>query len=431
MASNANASMVDRQATRIGAVRLNSALLATKSTGIHARWTLGLWGAEESGPSIFGRVSERTVLHVLQPEDGGVAQHVLGLACGLERHGWTVEAAVSPSSTILPELAAAGVRVHTLPLARRPASAVLRVTRALRALDRERSYSLVHAHSSKAGALVRISLPRRRRLVYTPHCFAFAARFGAPRRLAYQVIEQALVPRSGAIVAVCEWERALALRRLRGVSRRLHVITNGVGPCGSPGSPNVPARELLEFKGRSPLAGLVTVLRPQKDPLLAVRAAALLDDAGAANGRLAIVGNGELRSDIEAEIEKLGVSDRVRWFPFEGGVKRYLAALDVFVLPSSWEAFPLSVLEAMSCGLPVVATRVGGVPEAVEDGVTGRLVEPGNAKALADAMGELLASQQLRGEMGTRGRAECERRFRAEAVVDATAHLYEELLAAG
>jgi glycosyltransferase involved in cell wall biosynthesis len=187
--------------------------------------------------------------------------------------------------------------------------------------------------------------------------------------------------------------------------------------------------DLIEFKGQLPLAGMVSVLRPQKDPLLAVRAAALMDGA-ASQGRLAIVGNGDLSGAVVAEIEKLGLSDRVRWFPFAGDVERYLAALDVFVLPSSWEALPLSVLEAMSCGLPVIATTVGGVPEAVRDGVTGRLVEPGDAEALAGAMSELLASRELRQELGERGRAEYDRRFTADAMVDATARLYEELLAA-
>ena len=154
-----------------------------------------------------------------------------------------------------------------------------------------------------------------------------------------------------------------------------------------------------------PLAGLISVLRPQKDPLLAVRAAARLEPG---RDRLAIVGNGELAEAVRSEIERLGVGERVRWFPFEGGVGRYLAALDVFVLPSAWEAFPISLLEAMACAVPVVATDVGGVGEAVEDGVTGRLVAPGDEAALAAALAELLGDGDLRGRMG----ADAERALR-------------------
>ena len=355
-----------------------------------------------------------------QPEDGGVAEHVLGLARGLAARGWPVEAAVSPDSTIAAGLAEAGLVVHELPLTREPSPRDLHPARALRKLDRERGYSIVHGHSAKAGALVRGALRHPRRLVYTPHCFAFAAASGAARRRAYTAIEQALVPRSGAILAVCEWEAELARRHLRGAAARVQVIYNGVPECG----PADPHPELLAFRRNEPLAGLVSVLRPQKDPLLAVRAAARLAEEGRLVGRLAIVGNGELREQVQQEIVRLDLGERVRWFAFEGSVGPYLRAIDAFVLSSAWEALPLAVLEAMSFGLPVVATRVGGVPEAVEDGVTGRLVAPGDAPALAGALAEVLGDADLRGRWGAAGRSAFERRFRVDPMIDAVAERY-------
>ena len=363
------------------------------------------------------------VLQVCQPEDGGVAEHVLRLARGLTERGWPVEAAVSGDSTIAPALAQAGIVVHELPLTREPGARDLRSARALRKLDRERGYSIVHAHSSKAGALVRGALRHPRRLVYTPHCFAFAAVSGEARRRAYRAIEQALVPRSGAILAVCEWEADLARRQLRRAAGRVRVVPNGVPDCG----PADPHPELVAFRGEEPLAGLVSVLRPQKDPLLALRAAARLARGGGLPGRLAIVGNGELRAQVQGEIARLGVEDRVRWFPFEGSVGPYLRALDAFVLPSAWEALPLSVLEAMSCELPVVATTVGGVPEAVEDGVTGRLVAPGDAPALAAALAEVLGDADVRRRWGAAGRSAFERRFRVDPMIDSVAEVYSQL----
>lgn len=362
------------------------------------------------------------VLQVCQPEDGGVAEHVSSLARGLLERGWAVEAAVSPDSTIAPVLREAGVVVHELELTREPGPSDLHAARALHTLDRERRYSIVHGHSSKAGALARGVLARPRRLVYTPHCFAFAAASGTARRRAYTAIEQALVLRSGAVLAVCEWEAELARRHLRGAAARVQVVYNGVPDCG----PHDPHPELLAFGGDEPLAGLVTVLRPQKDPLLAVRAAARLAE-GSFPGRLAIVGNGELAEQVQQEITRLDLGDRVRWFPFEGRVGPYLSALDALVLPSAWEALPLAVLEAMSAGLPVVATRVGGVPEAVQDGVTGRLTPPGDAPALAAALAEVLGDADLRRRWGAAGRSAFERRFRVGPMVDAVADLYTRL----
>ncbi len=364
------------------------------------------------------------MLQVVQPEDGGVAEHALLLSRELVRRGWGVSAAVPPSSTIAEPLRASGVKVHEVAMGREPGPADMRAVRALRAIDRDERPRLVHAHSSKAGALVRLSLRGRRRLVYTPHCLAFAASFHTTRRLAYRGIEQLLVPRTGALVAVCDWERRLAVSELRGIAARTRTIHNGAEPPDA----REPAAELLEFAAGEPLAGLISVLRPQKDPLLAVRAAARLEPG---RGRLAIVGNGELAEAVRSEIERLDVGERVRWFPFEGGMGRYLAALDVFVLASAWEAFPISLLEAMACAVPVVATDVGGVGEAVGDGVTGRLVAHGDEAALAAALAELLGDGDLRGRMGAGAERAYAERFRVATMVDSVEALYREQLEDG
>lgn len=363
------------------------------------------------------------VLQVCQPEDGGVAEHVLRLASGLCERGWPVEAVVSPTSTIAPALARAGVAVHELALTREPGPGDIASARALRRLDRDRRYSIVHAHSSKAGALVRAALGRHRRLVYTPHCFAFATRFSSARRYAYTAIEQALLPRSGAVLAVCEWEAELARRKLRGASGRVRVIPNGVPEC----APAEPDPGLAAFRGEGPLAALVTGLRPPKEPLLAIRAAHTLATQGRLEGKLAIVGNGPLEAQVRSEIAAFDLGDSVRWFAFEGAVAPYLRAIDALVLPTAWEALPLAVLEAMSCGLPVVATSVGGVPEAVTDGVSGRLVEPGDEAGLGRALAEVLGDGDLRRRWGAAGREAYERHFRLAPMIDSVAAVYCEL----
>lgn len=373
-------------------------------------------------PAALGAPSA-PVLEVLQPQDGGVAAHVLQLAVGLRARGWEIEVATPADSAIVGSLVDAGVPVHELPLEREPGRGDVTAARGLRALDRQRGYGLVHAHSSKAGALIRAALPHSERLLYTPHCFAFAAEFGGAKKLVYRAIEQAAVSRTGALVAVCDWERREA-ESLRGLARRVHQIEYGVTPCYGA----TPDPELVMFKGDRPLAGMVSVLRPQKDPLLLVRAAARLLERGELPGRVAIVGNGPIEQEVRDEIERLGVGPEVAWFPYRGAVDPYLAALDLFVLPSAWEALPLSLLEAMSCGLPIVATAVGGTPEAVEDGLTGRVVPHGDEDALAGALHAVMANVTLREAMGAAGRARYEARFRLDRMVDDTAALYRELL---
>jgi glycosyltransferase involved in cell wall biosynthesis len=375
----------------------------------------------ERRPTEAPRAAAPSVLYVLQPPDGGVAEHVLRLALGLRAQDTRVEVATAPDSRITGKLQDAGVPVHLLPMGRAPGVADLRAAQALRALDRRVGAQLVHAHSSKAGALVRAALPDRRRLLYTPHCFAFLAGLG-PRRTAYRAVEQALVARSAAIVAVCEWERRAGERALRGAAGRLRVIRNGV-PAPRPADPD---RDLLAFRGDRPLAGLVAVLRPQKDPLALVRAAGRMP---LDTGRVAIVGDGALAEPVRQEIARLGLTDRVRWFPYAGDPNAHLAALDVFVLSSAWEALPLGALEAMARGLPVIATDVGGVAEAVRDGITGRLVAPGDLGALANALGELLGNADARRRLGAAGRDVVAREFGVERMVGETAALYAEVAA--
>ena len=348
------------------------------------------------------------------------------LSLGLHERGWPVEVAADPECAVLPALEAAGVPVHGVALRRSPSPADVDALRRLRELGRRGRYALVHAHSSKAGVLARLGLAGGARVVYTPHCFAFAAGdFGRPARAAYLAIEQALVPRTAAIVAVSEWETQLARRSLRGAAARLDTIPNGV-PL--PGTPPAAAPELVEFAAESTLALFVSGLRPAKDPLAVVRAAGILHARGAVPGKVAIVGHGELERDVRTEIETRGLERDVRWFPFRVGSDRYLAAADVLVAPSRWDSLPYAVLEAMALGLPVLATAVGGVPELVRDGATGRLVLPADDAALADALAELLGDAAARERMGGAARELVKERFRLESMVNRTERLYERVL---
>jgi glycosyltransferase involved in cell wall biosynthesis len=375
----------------------------------------------EARPSTTG-----SVLQVLQPLDGGVARHVSDLTRGLRARGWAVEVAASADCTVLPELEAVHVPVHRLEIPRAPGRADLSAALELRRLDHRRGFDIIHAHSSKAGAVVRVVMRPRARVVYTPHCFAFASEeFGRAGRVAARLIEQGLVPRTGALVAVSRWEARKA-RGLLGATARTTVIPNGTGPCQA----TLVDRELAAWKGDGPLAALVSKLRPQKDPLALVRAAAALERRGELSGRVALVGDGELEGAVRSEIERLGVTERVRLFPYRGESEAYLQAIDLLVVPSRWESLPIGVIEAMACGVPVLATAVGGLPELVRDGETGRLVPAGNPRALESELARLLANPDERARLGSAGRGRAQARFSIDGMVDATAALYRRLLGA-
>ena len=128
-------------------------------------------------------------------------------------------------------------------------------------------------------------------------------------------------------------------------------------------------------------------------------------------------------------VEGMGLAGRVLFLGQRDDVPELMAGSDLLALPSLFEGLPLSALEAMAAGLPVVGTRVCGTSEAVLDGVTGRLVEPGDPEALAEAIVEVLQAPGLAARMGAAGRLRVEREFGAARMACETAAIYEELRA--
>jgi glycosyltransferase involved in cell wall biosynthesis len=140
-----------------------------------------------------------------------------------------------------------------------------------------------------------------------------------------------------------------------------------------------------------------------------------------------VVGEGVLRADLEARARRLDVEGRVIFAGFRHDLDALLPAFTVFCLSSRMEGLGTSVLDAMALGLPVVATAAGGIPEAVEDGVTGRLVPPGDAAALAAALLEVLRDPAAGRRLGEGGRRRFEERFTADRMVESTLAVYAEV----
>lgn len=232
------------------------------------------------------------------------------------------------------------------------------------------------------------------------------------------------------VVAVCESARQAEIKHTRVSPDKVIIIYNAINTTAfSATNPQAVAqiRHTFSISEDTLLVGAVGRLHPQKglsDLLVAIAQVR----AQVSPIRLLLVGDGELRSELEAQARLLGLSDIVTFAGIRMDVPEILAALYVFAFPSLWEGLPLAVLEAMAAGLPVVATRVGGIPEVVEDGVTGLLVPPRAPEALAEAIIALLQDRERAGAMGQAGRARVERYFSVERMVQETEALYEELI---
>jgi glycosyltransferase involved in cell wall biosynthesis len=186
-------------------------------------------------------------------------------------------------------------------------------------------------------------------------------------------------------------------------------------------------RVALGVAAGEPLVGTLGALRAEKDQATLLRAAAQVLQ-GFPQARFVLVGEGSERARLEALAAELSVAGRVIFAGDRGDVPDLLAALDVFVLSSSTESFPNAILEAMALERPVVATRVGGIPELVEEGRTGYLVPVGDASAMAERILELLRNPALRTALGRAGRARVEAEYTPARMKQRLEEVYETQL---
>jgi len=201
-------------------------------------------------------------------------------------------------------------------------------------------------------------------------------------------------------------------------ARKIRVIHNGV-----PIEQFEAASAALPRNGRArPVVLAVARLHPQKGLEYLLEAATRLPDV-----RFLVAGDGQERSALERKASALGVDNRLEFLGERDDVPALLKAADVFVLPSLYEGLPVSVLEAMAAGTPVVATAVGGTTEAVVDGESGILVPPRDPNALANAIRDLLSSGPLAQKIIAGGRARVRGMFSADAVARGVSQVYKDV----
>lgn len=293
----------------------------------------------------------------------------------------------------------------------------MRMVPRLAAVMREFRPEVVHTHSY----VLRYTLPAGwiagpRAMVHTVHNMAEreADRLGR--------FIQGWAFRRGVMAVAIGAEVARSFRAAYG-RNPARTIPNGVDTAAFQRPEARAAWRIAEgFGADEVLIASVGRLDPQKNPLALIEAFAQVPV-----GRLAMAGEGSLMEAAREKAERLGVEERVRFLGVRADVAEMLSACDIFALASDWEGSPLAVLEAMAAGLPVVATAVGGVPELVEDGVTGILAPPGDVQALASALEALVGDPQRRREMGQAAR-ERSKRFEVSAMVEAYAALFEEMV---
>jgi glycosyltransferase involved in cell wall biosynthesis len=345
---------------------------------------------------------------------------VRDLAISLVESGSCATVLVGGSGEAVEEFERNGIEYRSIPHLRRglnPLRDCLAIGEIVQAL-RETAPDVVHTHTAKAGCLGRIAS----RIVgvpalFTPHGWAISDRVSSVGGPVFRIAERLAAPFTSAIINVCEAERELALHHKIAHPSKLAVIHNGVR--------DIPAGLLADARKQPPRLAMVARFEAPKDHSTLLHALAPLRSE---RWDLEFIGCGPGENSVRSLVQQLGLIDRVHFSGTASNVAEFLANAQIFVLTSRSEGLPYSILEAMRAGLPVVASAVGGVAEAVAHGETGFLVPKNDPTALTQILARLIAVPQLRSRLGCAGRRRYELLFTFEGMSDKTLALYGEVL---
>lgn len=298
----------------------------------------------------------------------------------------------------------------------------------LRRLIAQRRYDVVHFHlpyTAAVGRLAILSMPRsmRPRVVYTEHSMWYEVSF--PVRM----LNRAGIWADDALIVVSQASRQALPRALQERSR---VIVHGIDLSGSPKLVNDRARlarevrEELQVPADNVLVLTVANLRVEKGYDVLLDAASILSNRGL-RARFVSVGHGLMADELAQRHRTLGLGERFRFLGLRTDVLRLMAGADVFALPSHFEGLPVTLMEATSVGLPIVATRVGEIPNIFTDGSTALLVPPGRSDLFADAVERLVRDAPLRKQLSASS-LELSKQFDVSSASRQVEQIYRDLL---
>ena len=292
----------------------------------------------------------------------------------------------------------------------------------LRGILRRERVDVLHAHmfgsnfwGTVIGRLARVPV-----IVAHEHTWSFE---GRPVR---RFVDREVIGRGSSVFIAVSRDDQRKMIEIEGVNpKKILHVPNGIAPPPPPTGADVRAE--LGIPAGAPVIGTVSVLRPQKALDVFIRASAQLlgEDPDL---RVLLAGDGPLRDELTELVHSLGVQDRLLMLGYRSDGPDVIAALDVAVSSSAFEGSPLAVMEYMESARPIVATRVGGVPDLIEDGVHGLLAEPGDVPGLAAAIRLMLTDREGARRMGEAARERRRREFTVDLMVRRLEALYERLV---
>src|SRR5262245_16755887 len=372
---------------------------------------------------------------------GGPALHVSYLTAGLRERGYDttlVAGSLARGEDSMAFVADARdveiVRIDELGREISPLRDLVATLRLARLIRRERP-DILHTHTAKAGTVGRVAAllagwHRPPIVVHTFHGHVLRGYFGPVRSRFFRLLERWLARHTTALIAVSPQVRDDLVALGVAPAERFVVVRLGielderVAPAQDGRAESRRYLGITDDRFAVGWIGRMTAVKRTDDVLVAFKH--LRDDG--VDAVLCMVGDGPDRPELERRAHELGIVRETLFLGYQEDVAPFYAAFDALVLASSKEGTPVSAIEALAAGRPAVATSVGGVPDVVEEGVDGFLVEPGATDALADRLAQLARDDALRERMGRAGRERVLPRYAVDRLVDDVDRLYRSLL---
>lgn len=365
---------------------------------------------------------------------GGAQRYVFDLATNLPKDEFEALVVLGEGNVLEKKLTEAGVRVVKIESLKRDISILADIQSffAFLKIVREENPDVVHLNSSKAGGLgaLAVRLTNLRSLlnysttysciVFTGHGWAFNEKRNALSKMILATLHYLTTLLSHKTIAVSK-KVADQISLFPLVSKKIKLIYNGVGPIEF--FEKKEARNTLGNYDGDLWIGTISELHKNKGLDFLIKAFANVSKA-VPNATLVIIGGGEEQKNLLALTRTLGLDAKVHFVGFKENASRFLKAFDIFTLTSRTEAFPYVPLEAGLASLPVIASRVGGIPEVIEHKRNGLLVEARNIFQIENALRELLDNLSKREQFGTLLKADVEEKFSLEKMVENTIALY-------
>jgi glycosyltransferase involved in cell wall biosynthesis len=336
--------------------------------------------------------------------------------------------ACGPDGRLINILEDQRIPVHVIPHLQSPPSPVdVLAYRELRKIISDGGYDLIHSHSTKAGLLTRIAANRIGvASIFTVHGWGFYnTKYRALRPIMIRG-ERALSERTDEIVCVSENDRKMGYAN--GILQGLNgtVIHNGICPLDPSPGRNTVYNE-FNIDPDVPVIGAIARLAPQKNPLRILDIAKQLQERGHDFATM-LIGSGPLGEECQRYVDEHNIHEA--YLPgFREDALELLQDFDAFLLPSRFEGFPVTVLECLHAGVPIIAHNVGGVSEAVDNAVTGFIVSPSKPDhEFVDCVERILTSPRKRDEMGRRAQQVASARFTEDRMVDEYQEVYQRVL---